>query len=149
MVKRLRHRPFTAVTGVRFPYGSPKRKATAKAVAFLFWNDVCLRANDVGCANDVHFVNDVAALMCKGKHRIIAKQHHYAEHNIISHEVRYLVEYSTVLLWREIIASAKAVAFFFWNEVCLSAREVRFAREVAFGSEVCFASELGTLRFTP
>ena len=23
MVKRLRHRPFTAVTGVRFPYGSP------------------------------------------------------------------------------------------------------------------------------
>ena len=24
LVKRLRHRPFTAVTGVRFPYGSPK-----------------------------------------------------------------------------------------------------------------------------
>ena len=28
LVKRLRHRPFTAVTWVRFPYGSPKRKTT-------------------------------------------------------------------------------------------------------------------------
>ena len=26
LVKRLRHRPFTAVTWVRFPYGSPKKK---------------------------------------------------------------------------------------------------------------------------
>ena len=26
MVKRLRHRPFTAVTWVRFPYGSPRRR---------------------------------------------------------------------------------------------------------------------------
>ena len=27
MVKRLRHRPLTAKTGVRFPYGSPNKKA--------------------------------------------------------------------------------------------------------------------------
>ena len=26
LVKRLRHRPFTAVTWVRFPYGSPTKK---------------------------------------------------------------------------------------------------------------------------
>ena len=28
LVKRLRHRPFTAVTWVRFPYGSPKRSSS-------------------------------------------------------------------------------------------------------------------------
>ena len=28
MVKRLRHRPFTAVSGVRFPLGSPKNPYT-------------------------------------------------------------------------------------------------------------------------
>ena len=26
LVKRLRHRPFTAVTGVRFSYGSPRKR---------------------------------------------------------------------------------------------------------------------------
>ena len=36
LVKRLRHGPFTAVTWVRFPYGSPK-KAIALAVAFLLY----------------------------------------------------------------------------------------------------------------
>ena len=32
LVKRLRHRPFTAVTRVRFPYASPRRDASR-----LFW----------------------------------------------------------------------------------------------------------------
>ncbi len=32
LVKRLRHRPFTAVTGVRFPYGSPSKTGTPKGV---------------------------------------------------------------------------------------------------------------------
>ena len=36
LVKRLRHGPFTAVTWVRFPYGSPKRKSTTIVVLFLF-----------------------------------------------------------------------------------------------------------------
>ena len=36
LVKRLRHRPFTAVTWVRFPYGSPK-KDTPSGVSF-FWH---------------------------------------------------------------------------------------------------------------
>ena len=35
MVKRLRHRPFTAVTRVRFSVESPKRYAVAVAAAFL------------------------------------------------------------------------------------------------------------------
>ena len=37
-----------------------------------FFNDVCLLANDVGCASDVYFVNDVASLMFFGKHCFIA-----------------------------------------------------------------------------
>ena len=36
LVKRLRHRPFTAVTWVRFPYGSPKKKRRAQACLFFF-----------------------------------------------------------------------------------------------------------------
>ncbi len=32
----LGHRPFTAVTGVRIPVGTPNNEATATAVAFLF-----------------------------------------------------------------------------------------------------------------
>ena len=35
LVKRLRHRPFTAVTWVRFPYGSPWKRADAKASALF------------------------------------------------------------------------------------------------------------------
>ena len=35
LVKRLRHGPFTAVTWVRFPYGSPDKKH-CKSSAFLF-----------------------------------------------------------------------------------------------------------------
>ena len=35
LVKRLRHRPFTAVTWVRFPYGSPKKKPSIRMVSFL------------------------------------------------------------------------------------------------------------------
>ena len=41
LVKRLRHRPFTAVTGVRFPLGSPERNQSLeqKALrALFFWN---------------------------------------------------------------------------------------------------------------
>ena len=34
LVKRLRHRPFTAVTWVRFPYGSPIAKGTSSDVPF-------------------------------------------------------------------------------------------------------------------
>ena len=36
LVKRLRHRPFTAVTGVRFSHGSPKRKPRQTAWLFVF-----------------------------------------------------------------------------------------------------------------
>ena len=36
LVKRLRHGPFTAVTWVRFPYGSPAKKH-CDAVLFLFF----------------------------------------------------------------------------------------------------------------
>ena len=36
LVKRLRHGPFTAVTWVRFPYGSPKTKSTTQVVLFCF-----------------------------------------------------------------------------------------------------------------
>ena len=36
LVKRSRHRPFTAVTWVRFPYGSPKEKPL-QMERFFFW----------------------------------------------------------------------------------------------------------------
>ena len=36
LVKRLRHRPFTAVTWVRFPYGSPKRNSSPLGGLFRF-----------------------------------------------------------------------------------------------------------------
>ncbi len=36
VVKRLRHRPFTAVTRVRFPSGSPKKEALQSECFFLF-----------------------------------------------------------------------------------------------------------------
>ena len=35
LVKRLRHRPFTAVTWVRFPYGSPTKNTDAYASVFF------------------------------------------------------------------------------------------------------------------
>ncbi len=35
LVKRLRHRPFTAVTWVRFPYGSPKKHPTIAVGCFF------------------------------------------------------------------------------------------------------------------
>ena len=44
-------------------------------------------ANDVGCADDVHFVNDVASLKVlwqTSQHCELHEQHHYAEHNIMS-----------------------------------------------------------------
>ena len=40
MVKRLRHRPFTAVTRVRFPVGSPKEKQTPMGSVFSFNNNI-------------------------------------------------------------------------------------------------------------
>ena len=44
LVKRLRHGPFTAVTWVRFPYGSPKHPALKGAGCFFYihvvWADV-------------------------------------------------------------------------------------------------------------
>ena len=36
LVKRLRHRPFTAVTGVRFSHGSPNRQDLNKSCRFCF-----------------------------------------------------------------------------------------------------------------
>ena len=36
LVKRLRHRPFTAVTGVRFSHGSPKKEHTPNGVCSFF-----------------------------------------------------------------------------------------------------------------
>lgn len=44
-------------------------------------------ANDVGYANDVHFVNDVASLLLRKQtshHCDLKEQHHYAKLNIIS-----------------------------------------------------------------
>ena len=35
LVKRLRHRPFTAITGVRFPYGSPIKTGWIFYIPFL------------------------------------------------------------------------------------------------------------------
>ena len=48
LVKRLRHRPFTAVTWVRFPYGSPRRSSSLTSgllllFYFLFSFPICLR----------------------------------------------------------------------------------------------------------
>ena len=40
LVKRLRHGPFTAVTWVRFPYGSPKKESRTKVLLFLFCDSV-------------------------------------------------------------------------------------------------------------
>ena len=37
LVKRLRHRPLTAKTWVRFPYGSPKEKHPNNVRMFFFW----------------------------------------------------------------------------------------------------------------
>ncbi len=37
LVKRLRHRPFTAVTWVRFPYGSPKNTAEKDTFSAVFF----------------------------------------------------------------------------------------------------------------
>ncbi len=47
LVKRLRHRPFTAVTGVRFSYGSPAR-SPARGVSFAGVFCLITRARDVG-----------------------------------------------------------------------------------------------------
>ena len=38
LVKRLRHRPFTAVTWVRFPYGSPEKFRHTRVGTFLYQN---------------------------------------------------------------------------------------------------------------
>ena len=48
LVKRLRHRPFTAVTWVRFPYGSPRRSSSLISgllllFYFLFSFPICLQ----------------------------------------------------------------------------------------------------------
>ena len=48
-------------------YVQRKNRSLLKKIRFLdpfhfeclFWNDVCLAANDVAVANDVHCVNDV------------------------------------------------------------------------------------------
>ncbi len=52
LVKRLRHRPFTAVTWVRFPYGSPKNTAH-RMVGCVFY---ALRESKGAGVNDVPFV---------------------------------------------------------------------------------------------
>ena len=71
LVKRLRHRPFTAVTWVRFPYGSPKRE-TRKSVSlflmgifFVFIQDRLLRsgAGTILCGSAVYGVNAVVSLL--------------------------------------------------------------------------------------
>ena len=36
LVKRLRHRPFTAVTWVQFPYGSPRKDSGLYTILSLF-----------------------------------------------------------------------------------------------------------------
>ena len=45
LVKRLRHGPFTAVTWVRFPYGSPKKADTPLSICFLSFGDSVRSSN--------------------------------------------------------------------------------------------------------
>ena len=45
LVKRLRHRPFTAVTGVRFSHGSPKTKKEHIVLLFCFIQAAGLACN--------------------------------------------------------------------------------------------------------
>ena len=45
MVKRLRHRPFTAVTRVRFPSGSPKTKEVLLCSTSFVFEDLSLNLN--------------------------------------------------------------------------------------------------------
>ena len=41
LVKRLRHRPFTAVTWVRFPYGSPNKKSRCLRIGIFLFHEMC------------------------------------------------------------------------------------------------------------
>ena len=64
LVKWLRHRPFTAVTGVRLSHGSPKKKTPL--VSSFFGMIFALRANAVACGSDVFAVRKRAAkMMCR------------------------------------------------------------------------------------
>ena len=48
MVKRLRHRPFTAVTRVRFPVGSPEEDLIffTKVRSLFIWNMLCFEEDN-------------------------------------------------------------------------------------------------------
>ena len=48
LVKRLRHRPFTAVTGVRFSYGSPKKNRSTSVLLFFFGDLISIIARRCG-----------------------------------------------------------------------------------------------------
>ena len=50
LVKRLRHGPFTAVTWVRFPYGSPKQKGVQKHSFFVLPMRTHRRIHHRACA---------------------------------------------------------------------------------------------------
>ena len=62
LVKRLRHRPLTAKTGVRFPYGSPKKKTSEQSSDVFFlskptkeaWHGIRRRATVWNYVEDVH-----------------------------------------------------------------------------------------------
>ena len=43
LVKRLRHRPFTAVTGVRFSHGSPKNRDAHLCISVFSFGDAVVR----------------------------------------------------------------------------------------------------------
>ena len=53
LVKRLRHRPFTAVTWVRVPYGSPKQETPPKGGVFCFDNPPSSRDSRGAGVNDM------------------------------------------------------------------------------------------------
>ena len=72
LVKRLRHRPFTAVTWVRFPYGSPNRKrADAKASAlflcFFPRNGSIKRYRNGRCRRGGASRSELKSIDCRGQ----------------------------------------------------------------------------------
>ncbi len=86
LVKRLRHRPFTAVTGVRFSYGSPKKSLVATQRGF-----------SVTCAPGVHVserLHAVQALIYIPENSIARK------YNMIHFESDYIAGAHPTLLRR-------------------------------------------------
>ena len=69
MVKRLRRRPLTAETGVRFPMGLPKKHTTISSCVFCFTSDrvlhIALQAGILAQRGGVFFIALPARYSCK------------------------------------------------------------------------------------